>query len=225
MKSHPDDLARWRKDQRASLLARREALDPDTLERFRHSIDAHLELGFPGLAKGTLGLCWPYRHEYDARHLAARLRRRGAVTALPVVQRARAPLIFREWHPGVKLAEGVLGIRYPVDSRELVPDAVLVPVVGFDGGGYRLGYGGGFFDRTLASMAKRPVAIGVGFELCRLESIFPQPHDIPMDYIVTEQGIYQREAGELVFLGAPSASGSTLASPVCYAGELPPHQR
>ncbi len=225
MKPRPDDLALWRKQQRAVLIARREALDPATLEGFRRSIDSHLELGFPGLVKGTLGICWPYRNEYDARHLGARLRRKGVVTALPVVQRARAPLLFCEWHPGVKLAEGVLGIRYPVDSAELVPDAVLVPVVGFDGEGYRLGYGGGFFDRTLASMPKRPVAIGVGFELCRLDTIFPEPFDIPMDYIVTEQGIYQREPGGLAFLGAPLPDGPSPASPVCYAGELPPHQR
>ena len=221
MNHAPDDLAAWRKEQRRSLIARREAVDRKTLDLWRRDMDVYLEYGFPGLARGTLGICWPHRKEYDPRHLAAKLRQRGARTALPVVVRPRTPLIFREWHPGVKLAQGALGIPFPVESEELTPDAVLVPLVGFDSGGYRLGYGGGFFDRTLASMEKHPVTIGVGFELCRLESIFPQAHDIPMDYIVTERGIYGHERTALVFLGAPRAgAASPLASPVCYAGEV-----
>ncbi len=220
MAAVPDDLARWRKQRRLELLARREAVDAETLDRWRQAIDEHLERGFPGLARGSLALCWPHRGEYDARHLAARLRGRGAVTALPVVKQARAPLIFREWHPGVRLADGVLGIPYPLDSAELQPDAVLVPMVGFDEAGCRLGYGGGFFDRTLAAAAKKPVAIGVAFELCRLPTIYPQPHDVPMDWVVTERGVYRRDAGRLEFLGVPRPSaGSDLSSPVCYADQ------
>ena len=221
MNSRPDDLASWRKEQRRILIERREAVEPQTLQRWRLAIDSHLESGFPGLAKGTLGFCWPHRKEYDARHFAAKMRRRGARTALPAVQRARAPFIFREWHPGVTLAEGVLGIPFPAESEQVVPDALLVPLVGFDSAGYRLGYGGGFFDRTLAAMASRPLAIGVGFELCRLESIFPQAHDLPMDWIVTERGIYRRDGEALAFLDAPKTGEAPLvASPVCYAPEL-----
>jgi 5-formyltetrahydrofolate cyclo-ligase len=221
MNTIPDDLARWRKEQRRVLLARRESVDRETLERWRRAMDAHLERGFPGLAQCMLGICWPHRKEYDPRHLAARLRQRGAGTALPVVRQARAPLIFREWHPGVKLAHGALGIPFPVDSEEVVPDAVLVPLVGFDSGGYRLGYGGGYFDRTLAAMARRPLAIGVGFELSRLDSIVPQSHDVPMDWIVTERGIYRRDSDGLAFLDAPRiGEASLLASPVCYAAEF-----
>jgi 5-formyltetrahydrofolate cyclo-ligase len=219
--SQVSQLSAWRKRQRQALLARREAVDAQTLERWRAAIDSHLELGFPGLARGTLGFCWPYRGEHDARHVAARFRARGARTALPVVKQARAPLIFREWHPGVKLAPGALGIPFPVDSPEVRPDAVLVPVVGFDEAGFRLGYGGGFFDRPrgAASVAGAPpVAIGIAFELCRLPTIHPQAHDIPMDYVVSERGIYRRDGGKLEFLGAPrpGAQGA-LASPVCYA--------
>jgi 5-formyltetrahydrofolate cyclo-ligase len=215
---HFDELKAWRKAERARLIAAREALPAQTVERARQAIDSHLERGFPGLHSTTLAFCWPIRNEYDARHLARTLRDAGALTALPVVVAPKIPLVFREWHPGVALAEGPLGIPYPVDSRELAPRAVLLPMNGWDMGGFRLGYGGGFFDRTLASLKERPLVIGVTYEMARMQTIHPQPWDVPMDYVVTERGVYRRDASELVFLGAPGPA-SELASPVCYADE------
>ena len=216
-------LTLWRREQRQRLVAARLAVDAAQLESWRQSIDSHIERSFPGLAKVTVAICWPIRNEYDARHLARRLREQGARTVLPVVIAPKTPLVFREWHPGVKLAEGAMGIPYPVDSAEMAPDAVLLPMNGWDAQGYRLGYGGGFFDRTLASLAKTPVTVGVSYELARMETIHPQPWDIPLDYVVTERGVYRREPLELVFLGAPPAGEpSALASPVCYAGEIAP---
>lgn len=217
----PAELPAWRKALRKSLIERRRAVDATTLESWRMAMDTHLTRGFPGLGKGVLALCWPYRNEYDARHVAAKARAAGATTALPVVIAPATPLIFREWHPGTHLAEGPLGIPYPIDGPELTPDTVLLPMVGFDSGGYRLGYGGGFFDRTLAAMKTKPVVIGVVHELGKLETIHPQSYDIAVDFVVTERGIYRRDDGMLVFLGAPgAAAASPLASPVCYAGEL-----
>jgi 5,10-methenyltetrahydrofolate synthetase len=144
------------------------------------------------------------------------------LTALPVVVAPRTPLIFREWHPGVPLAKGALDIPYPVDSREIVPQAVLLPMNGWDSGGYRLGYGAGFFDRTLASLAQRPVVIGVSYEQAHLDTIHPQSWDIPVDYLVTERGVYRRDPEGLAYLGEPQAGDdpSVLSSPVCYAGEI-----
>jgi 5,10-methenyltetrahydrofolate synthetase len=218
-----DELKLWRRAERERLIAARVAVDAATLEDWRERMDAHLERAFPGLATATVALCWPIKNEYDPRFLARRLRERGARTALPVVVAPRTPLVFREWHPGVKLAEGAMGIPYPVDSAELVPDIVLLPMNGWDAQGYRLGYGAGFFDRTLASLAKKPVTIGVSFELARLETIHPQPWDIPLDWVVTERGVYRRDAEGLAFLGAPLAGEpSKLASPVCYADEIAP---
>ncbi len=217
------ELKRWRQAQRERLIAARVAVDPATLEGWRRRIDSHLERAFPGLAKSVVALCWPIRNEYDARHLARRLRERGARTLLPAVVAPRSPLVFREWHPGVKLAVGGLDIPYPVDSAELMPDVVLLPMNGWDGAGYRLGYGAGFFDRTLASLEKKPITIGVTFELARLDTIHPQPWDVPVDYVVTERGVYRRDADGLVFLGEPLAGEpSERASPVCYAGEIAP---
>jgi 5,10-methenyltetrahydrofolate synthetase len=219
----PDDVKAWRKTLRSRLIDTRNALPAETLTRYREAIDRHLERGFKGLARGVLAFCWPYKGEYDARFLARDLRARGAVTALPVVVAPKTPLVFREWHPGVKLAVGAMDIPYPVDSEELVPRAVLLPMNGWDAQGYRLGYGAGFFDRTLASLAAKPATIGVTFELARMETIHPQGWDIPLDFVVTERGVYRRDEGGLVFLGAPLAGElSKLASPVCYAGEIAP---
>ena len=218
-----DQLKAWRKRERERLLAERAALDAPALERLRLRMDAHLERAFPGLAAARLAFCWPIKGEYDARHLARTLRERGALTALPVVVAPRQPLVFREWHPGLKLAKGPLDIPYPVDSPEVVPNAVLLPMNGWDGAGYRLGYGAGFFDRTLASLSKKPAVIGVTYEMARLETIHPQSWDIPVDWVVTERGVYRRDGGKLVFLGEPPAGEpSALASPVCYANEIAP---
>jgi 5-formyltetrahydrofolate cyclo-ligase len=223
MNSFSDDLRAWRKEKRHALISQREAVDLQTRETWRKSMDQYLERGFPGLNRGVLALCWPYRGEYDARHLAARLRRAGATTALPVIVAPRAPLVFREWHPGVRLGDGPLGIPFPMDSPQVQPDVVLLPMVGFDSRGYRLGYGGGYFDRTMAAISRRPLLIGVAHELAKLDSVFPQPHDVPVDYVVTEQGIYRRDEGALVFLGAsPAGEPSTLSSPACFASEFTP---
>lgn len=198
------ELIEWRKTERRRLVAARESLDAETLERLRHTIDAVLERSFPQLAAATLAFCWPIRGEYDARHLARTLRGRGALTALPVVVAPGQPLVFREWHPGVELAMGALDIPYPRVSAEVMPSAVLLPMNGWDQAGFRLGYGGGFFDRTLSALAKRPAIIGVGYELGRMDTIHPQPWDIPVDWLATERGVYRRDPDGLVFLGGPA---------------------
>ncbi len=214
------DVKLWRKSQRERLVAARMALQPDAVESYRRRIDMSLARSFPGLAHRCVAFCWPIKNEYDARHFAKVLRDQGAVTALPVVVAPKQPLAFREWHPGVELAKGAMDIPYPAHSREVVPEAALVPMNGWDARGYRLGYGAGFFDRTLASLPGKPVAIGISYELGRLDSIHPQPWDIPMDYVVTERGVYRRDPEGLAFLGAPEMGGSgELASPVCYADE------
>jgi len=217
-----DTLNSWRKSQRERLIRERSALDQQTLERRRHRIDGFLERSFPGLAGRRVAFCWPIKNEYDARHFAKTLRSRGSLTALPVVVAPKQPLVFREWHPGVELAKGALDIPYPVNSPSVAPEAVLLPMNGWDPQGYRLGYGAGFFDRTLASLAKRPVVIGISYEQARLDTIHPQAWDIPVDYLVTERGVYRRDPDGLAFLGEPQSGDdpSVLSSPVCYAGEI-----
>jgi 5,10-methenyltetrahydrofolate synthetase len=215
-------LKSWRRTQRERLIAERLAIPDETLAAWRQRMDGYLERSFPGLARQRVAFCWPIKNEYDARHFARTLRGLGALTALPVVIAPKSPLAFREWHPGVELAKGALDIPYPLHSREIVPDAVLLPMNGWDSKGYRLGYGAGFFDRTLASLTKKPVVIGVSYEQARLDTIHPQAWDIPVDYLVTERGVYRRDPEGLAFLGTPQAGDdpSALSSPVCYAGDI-----
>ena len=174
------------------LIAARLAVDAAALAAWRRSIDGHLETLFVDSKAACVAFCWPIKNEHDARHFMKTLRERGALTALPVVVAPKQPLVFREWRPGIELAKGPLDIPYPVGSAEVAPDALLLPVVGFDARCYRLGYGAGYFDRTLANLAPRPLAIGVGYELSRIATIHPQAWDVPLDRIVTEAGIQRR---------------------------------
>jgi len=200
------EVAVWRTRVRSELIAARVAL-PEAQRRERAAtIVRLLEAALARLPAGAIAFCWPYRGEADVRPAIRTLRERGATAALPVVMAKAAPLAFRRWQPGVAMVEGPLGIPAPRDTAFVVPDVALVPLVGFDAQGYRLGYGGGYFDRTLAALGRKPVTVGVGFEVARLPTIHPQPHDIPMDFIVTEAGIRQVDRGGLHALDADVAA-------------------
>jgi 5,10-methenyltetrahydrofolate synthetase len=92
------------------------------------------------------------------------------------------------------MERGVYDIPFPKDGAVVQPDALLVALVGFDEQNFRLGYGGGYYDRTLAASDPRPLTIGIGFEFMRLPSIRPLPHDIPMDVVVTEAGLFDHHS-------------------------------
>jgi 5,10-methenyltetrahydrofolate synthetase len=188
--SVPPDIARWRREQRAALIARRVAVPAAERQAWSKRITRQLLEGFPALEGAVVGCCWPYQGEFDARHVARHLRDRGARIVLPVVVAKGAPMEFREWWPGAPMGRGVLDLPFPEGTAVLQPQALLIPPVGFDDAGYRLGYGGGYFDRTLAALDPAPTCVGVAFELARCESTHPQPHDKPMDWIVTESGVF-----------------------------------
>ena len=134
--------------------------------------------------------------------------------ALPVVVQKGAPLQFREWYPGAIVVKGVFDLPMPSETPVVRPKALFIPPVGFDAQGYRLGYGGGYFDRTLAALTPHPLKIGVAFDLSRIPTIRPQPHDVPMDFIVTESGIYQVVSNRLLQVSPRHAedSASTVLS-------------
>ena len=113
----------------------------------------------------------------------------GFAALLPVVVDADRPLAFRAWTPDCPMADDRYGIPTPTTGAWLTPEALLIPVNAFDAEGYRLGYGGVFFDRTLAALRPAPLSIGVGFELARVASIHPQAHDVRLDAIVTEAAV------------------------------------
>ncbi len=192
------ELAARRRAERTRLIGCRLAAPAADHARWSAAIEASLEAAFAGLAGGVVGVCWPFQAEFDARGFVQGLARRGARLALPVVVGKGQPLEFHEWWPGVAMAEGAYGVPVPQGTPRLEPDALLIPAVGVGPAGDRLGYGGGFFDRTLAASAPRPVAIAVAFELSRLATSEPQPHDVLMDFVVTEAGIEANTPAGLV---------------------------
>jgi len=140
----------------------------------------------------SLGLFWPIRGEPDLREFAAGLRAAGARLSLPVVVEKRAPVEFHAWIPDAPMVSGIWDIPVPADGERMRPRVLLIPLVGFDERCYRLGYGAGYYDRTLATLPEETLAIGVGYEFSCLSTIYPQPHDLPMDLIVTETRVVRR---------------------------------
>jgi len=193
--SDAEAVKRWRKAVRAALGGARMAIDDAEHARASSAIHDRLASTLADVAGIVVSLYWPHRREFDPRPLAELLWRRGATCALPVVAVPKTPLVFRAWHADSFLEAGAYGIPVPVATAEVAPDIVLAPLTGFDTLGYRLGYGTGYFDRTLAALGNRPISMGVGFEVARLDSIHPQPHDVPLDFIVTERGMQRTRAG------------------------------
>ncbi len=188
-----DVVKRWRRDTRASLIARRLAADPRQRRAWSAEIERHLLPLIHALDRKIIGFYWPFKGEFDPRRLVREIQASdGWYAVLPVVLARNAPMEFRHWTPGADMEPGIWNIPVPKTTETALPDLVLAPLVGFDRANYRLGYGGGYFDRTLGALRPRPLAIGIGFELSRLDSVHPQPHDVPMDFIVTEAGMQER---------------------------------
>lgn len=240
-----NEIKAWRKARRAELIARRIAFGADERQGWNERVSALLESIVPVVPGTVIGYCWPFKGEFDARFAIKHWRDRGATAALPEVVAKTGPLRFREWWPGAPMKPGVYDIPVPDGTRALIPDIAIVPMNGFDEQGYRLGYGGGYFDRTLEALERRVLAIGVSYEALRLPTIHPQPHDIPMDFVVTEAGAWRGGGVRLALLGSaecaaeakslmerrglprqrseaalPGAGG--YASPACSAHEIAP---
>ena len=187
--SHSDmnqDVKRWRGSERERLIKERLDIDVDKRDRFSVEIAKRLDVLLGNVEGAVISTYWPFRGEPDLRPWMKRVTARGGHCALPIVVERDRPLIFRCWKHGEALERGVWNIPIPAAGREVIPDIVIAPLVGFDPDHFRLGYGGGFFDRTLASLSEKPKVVGVGFACAEIRTIYPQPHDIPMDAIVTE---------------------------------------
>ncbi|MFA7431521.1 MAG: 5-formyltetrahydrofolate cyclo-ligase [Rhodospirillaceae bacterium] len=140
---------------------------------------------------------WPMRGEIDVLPVLSVLAERGQVTALPAVVDRKAPLVFRRWAPGDALEDGLYGTRHPLaEAEEVRPVCLLVPLLAFDRKGVRLGYGGGFYDRTLAALrAVGPVvAVGVAYAGQEVDALPAEPHDERLDWVVTEKEVIQISA-------------------------------
>ncbi len=186
MQEANEDNTAWRRALRRDMVARRAALSEAEHDVLSARIVAHLIAALP--APRVVAFCWPIKHEPDVRAIVPHWAGCGTRAALPVVVQEGAPLAFRHWAPETPLEPDRYGIPTPMAGEWLIPDLILLPLNGFDGEGYRLGYGGGYFDRTLAALTPRPLAVGVGFEINRLPSIRPESHDQRLDWLVTEAG-------------------------------------
>ncbi len=188
------DVNRWRKAERIRLLDLRKRANTTD----REDLNAKLMIGLRDLLHArqnpiegkVLSMYWPIKGEPDLRPLMTELHHAGVTIALPIVEQKAAPLVFRRWTPETKMVRGDWNILVPPsDADALVPQIALAPLVGWDGDCFRLGYGGGYFDRTLAALDPRPFTIGIGVQAARLHTIFPQSHDIPTDVILAEAGV------------------------------------
>lgn len=178
-----------RKLQRARLIGARNAL-PDRAAR-EAALRAAAAEYLARAAVRSVGFYWPIRGEPDLREVIATWLEGAAhrVAALPVV--AGDLLEFHAWTRDAPLRAGDFGIPVPAHGRLVQPEALLIPCVGFDAARHRLGYGGGYYDRTLAALVPWPLAVGVAFDCGRVDSIAPRPHDLQLDAVITESGCMQ----------------------------------
>ncbi len=193
---HPDESERAA--LRRKLVAQRQAL-PDRLER-AVALQSVLRVWLVGRRELSIGAYWPIKGEFDP--LPALYRwTEGAPEGfkrrigLPVAQRETGSLRWHVWYPGCPMELDAYDIPKPKDTDEFAPEMLIVPCLGFGPGGVRLGYGGGFFDRTLASVAPRPVTVGVSYTHGFLPLLLPGADDVVLDAMLTEDGVmWQRPA-------------------------------
>jgi 5-formyltetrahydrofolate cyclo-ligase len=189
-----ETCATFRRALRQQRIELRLALSADECALLSEKVCEQVQKNFPQLAGLRVGFCWPVKNEPDLRPLIMswiESGQAGFAALLPVVREVNAALAFRRWTPGQRLIADRYGIPTPAEGEFLVPQALLLPVNVFDAAGYRIGYGGGFFDRTLASLKPAPLSIGVGFELARVDSIRPEAHDIRLDAMVSEASVFR----------------------------------
>lgn len=179
-------IKNWRQSQRKTLIKNRITIDRHDRKLWQKKILLRLRDILTQIEPGIIGFYWPFRGELDCRAFVTELLKDGWQAALPVVKQTASSLEFRQWTPNTPLIAGVWKIPVPEPQHIVIPTVLLIPLVGFDKDHYRLGYGGGYYDRTLAMMNPRPITIGIGFEQARLTTIYPQNHDIAMDVILTE---------------------------------------
>jgi len=168
---------------------------PDRQERADILQDV-MRIWLVGRPDSVIGAYWPIKGEFDPLPALHRWKEDGELIdqpqprriGLPVVDKVHKTLVFHAWYPGCLMEEDAYGIPKPKDTEVIVPTVLFVACVGYGPGGYRLGYGGGFYDRTLATLQPRPYTVGLGFTHGFLSDFDAQPHDIPLDAILNENG-------------------------------------
>lgn len=193
-----------KRELRAAMIARRASVDAELGPAGRAAAAAAAAVTVRGRIRldrdWVVSGYWPLSGEFDCRPLLQALHAEGHRIGLPVVAAKRTPLVFRQWAPGAPLVPGPFELlQPPEEAAELRPDMLLVPLLAVDRDGYRLGYGAGFYDRTLAALrarGPRPLAVGIAYEAQRVEAVPREPTDEPLDWLVTEAGAARFGRGE-----------------------------
>lgn len=182
------DVSVFRKAERARLYAARQNVRLDDRKHMTAAISARLTEILGDVNGLTIALYWPIRGELNLRPWMVEASGLGARICLPVVIAKDQPVEFHHWTPDSAMKKGIWNIPVPADAVPVVPDVVIVPLLGVDANGYRLGNGGGYYDRTLARLPQDLLTVGVGHPFARMKTIFPMPWDIPMKKVVLGDG-------------------------------------
>jgi 5,10-methenyltetrahydrofolate synthetase len=216
------EVKAWRRQTRDRIMAARAAIALQVRQTMARRLIEHLRTALED-RPDPISFYWPIKAEPDLRPLMEELDAAGVRVCLPVCIKLGLPLTFRPWKKGCAMVRGFWNIPVPAAEEEIQPRTLIAPFVGYDGGRYRLGYGGGFFDRTLAQYGAESSAIGIGWSMFRLKTIQPQPHDIRMSSIVTQTGPMTQEvrgASEVCYLNEADAAYAGYDSPAEIAAAL-----
>ena len=173
---------------RSIALAERSALSQTQRQQAAQDI-AKRPLPFALTPGAILAGYWPIKNEIDPFPLMTRLAEAGARLTLPVVAATNHPLQFRAWSPDIDMEKGAFGIlQPPSDAQQLVPDIVITPLAAFDRSGHRIGYGAGYYDRSLVllRLEKPVIAVGMAFSVQEVPHVPFEAHDVPLDFVLTE---------------------------------------
>ncbi len=184
----------WRK----SLIEKREALADRNLRN--DLLQRVMRVWLIERPDAIIGAYWPIKGEFDPLPALFRWQEAGLEEdaqgaqrhrriGLPVVNKIDKTLTFYTWYPGCPMEEDAYSIPKPKDTEIVEPTLIFVPCVGYGPGGFRLGYGGGFYDRTLASLRPKPFTVGLGYDFGYLPDLTPEPHDVPLDAILSDTGV------------------------------------
>jgi 5-formyltetrahydrofolate cyclo-ligase len=189
------ELAQEKKALRAALIEQRNQL-PDRQAR-ADLLQRVMRIWLVGRPDIVIGAYWPIKGEFDPLPALHRWKEDGELLdqpqprriGLPVVNKENHTMTFHAWYPGCPMEEDAYGIPKPKDTEVITPTLLFAPCVGYGPGGYRLGYGGGFYDRMLASLSPKPFSVGLGFGMGFLPDFAPEPHDMPLDAILNDFGV------------------------------------
>ncbi len=184
-----------KKAMRQKLVAQRLQL-PDRQHR-TEMLQQVMRIWLLGRPDTAIGAYWPIKGEFDPLPALNRWKEEGELMdepqrreiGLPIVDRHHKTLRFHAWYPGCPMQDDKYGIAKPQDTEVLTPTLLFVACVGYGADGYRLGYGGGFYDRTLATLLPRPFTVGLSFSAGFVSNFEPEPHDVPLDAILNEYGV------------------------------------